>query len=370
MATDPVLDALNITTLKEVYPVVINDQFFKGTPLQAYVKDHCMVPFGGGAFMQNTHLFAPMIGGAYAIGQTWNTTKRETLTATLFDPKYYEVAVPEYKEILQVLNKGPLALLSLLQTDLANAMNTLSAISAVDAALNGQTRPLNMNGWPEALNDGITPSWDGNIYTEYGTQVRNGVIGSALNSVPLWMGNPDGSVGPANYAQMEESYQTCSIGNIEPDLGVCNKLAYALFKERMQVQQRFAQERDPLWGATGLRFNNAIILKDDYFPSLRYGKNDPDLGNYLTGSFAVPAGVDPTSNLPAEGVTVTVGEVFCWFNTKQILFRLTDDAEYGYGFSGFLPNNDNSKIVGYIKAAQNYQYLGPRYMLQAYGLGV
>lgn len=370
MASDPIMDPLNLTTQREVYPRVIIDQFFKGTPLQAYVKDHCLVPFGGGAFMQNTHLFAPMIGGAYAMGQTWNTTKRETLTGTVFDPKYYEVAIPEYKEVIQVLNRGPQQLFSLIQTDLANAMNTISAITAIDMALNGQTRPLNINGWVEAINDGITPGWDGEVYTSYGTQARNGNIGAALNSIPLWCGNSDGSVGPASYALMEESYQDATIANQEPDLGVGNKLIYALFKERMQVQQRFQQEKDPYWGVNGLRFNSAMILKDDYFPSLKYGVDDPDLGNYLTSSFVVPVGASAQSGLPVSGTTVTVGEVFCWFSTKNILFRVTDDPEYGFGFSGFLPAQDNSKVVGYIKAAINLQFLAPRLMKQLYGFGV
>lgn len=367
---DPIMDPLNLTTLKEVYPRVIIDQYFKGTPLQAYIRDHCMVPFGGGAFMQNTHLFAPMIGGAYGIGASFNTMKRETMTGTIFEPKFYEVAVPEYKEVIQVLNKGPQALFSMIQTDLANAMNTISAIIAIDQALNGQTRPLHINGWTEALNDGITPSWDGNVYESYGTQARNGNIGSVLNSIPLWCGNSDGSVGAVSYALWEESYQDATIANQEPDLGATNKLGYALIKERMQVQQRFAQEKDPYWGVNGLRFNSAMVLKDDYFPSLKYGVNDPNLGNYLTGTFVVPADVSALSGLPEVGTTVTVGEVFCWFNTKNILQRITDDAEYGFGFSGFLPAQDNTKVVGYIKAALNNQYLAPRLMKQLYGIGI
>jgi hypothetical protein len=371
------MDEINLVTLREIYPKVIEDEYFKGTPFEAYVRDHCLVPFDGGAYMQNTFLYAPMIGGAYGIGQTFNTTKRQTLSGTFFDPKYYEVAIPEYKEIIQVVNKGSLAIFSLVDVDLRNAMNTISAITAIDMSLHGQAsgggvvgnRILHINGWEEAYNDGITPSWTGSRFPTYGTVARNGVIGSAMNSTPVWCGKPDGSTGPIQYPTMEETYQTASRNNVEPNLGVGNKAAYAYMKERLQVQQRFQQEKDPIWGMTGFRFNSAMCLKDDYFPSLKYGVNDPNLGNYLTGTFTVPSGVSAQSGLPTTGTTVTVGECWTWFNTQKVLFRLTDDPEYGYGFSGFLPAQDNTRVVGYIKAAQNMQFTAPWSGLSLYGIG-
>lgn len=377
------VDEVNLITLKEVYPRVIEDEYFHATPLEAHLRDHCLVPFDGGAYMQNTFLYAPMIGGAYGLGASFNTTKRQTMSGTFFDPKYTEFACPEYKEILQVTNKGPLAVYSLVDVDLRNCMNSISAYTAVALSLHGQAagggvvgnRILQVNGWIEAFNDGITPGWDGSIFTQYGTQARNGVIQAALNSTPLWCGNADGSTAAAQYPVLEESYQTASRGDVEPNLGCTNKALYAYMKERMQVQQRFGQERDPFWGVNGLKFNSAIILKDDYFPSLKYGVNDPYLGNYLTSTFVSPGTIAnggtaaTNSNLPVSGTTVNVGEVFTWFNTNKILFRLTDDPEFGYGFSGFLPFNDSTRVVGYIKAAQNLQILAPWSGVQLYGFG-
>lgn len=371
------MDELNIVTLKEIYPKVIVDQFFKASPQLAYFRDHCMVPFGGGSFMQNTWLYAPMIGGAYAQGATWNITKRETLGATFFDPKYYEVSVPEYKEQIQVQNKGPLAVFSLVDTDLRNGMNTISAITAIACNQHGQAagatvagnRVLEMNGFPEAINDGLNPSYDGNVYPVYGGRTRNGIIGGAINSTPLWGGNPDGSLGMIQYPFMEMMYQTASIGNLEPDLIVGNKAIYAYMKERLEVKQRLQQERDPIWGAMGFRFNSAMVLKDDYFPSLKFGVNDPNIGNYLTGSFVVPASATAASGLPTPGTTVTVGEVLVMYNTQNILFRLSDDPEYGYGWTGFKPAQDNSRVVGQILAAQNLEFPSVRLHAQAYGFG-
>jgi hypothetical protein len=373
---DPIYDEINLTTLKEIFPTVIEDNYFLDTPFQAYLRARALVPFGGGAFMQNTFLYAPMIGGSYAKGANFNITKRQTLAGTQFDPKYYEVSVPEYKEDIQVLNKGELAVFSLIDTDLRNAMNTISAIIAIAMSLHGQAtgagitgnRPNDINGWIEAINDGVTPGWEGSIFTAYGTAPRNGVVGSALNSVPVWLGNSAGASAPITYQGLEEMYQIASIGREEPDLICMNKAMYAYIKERIQPQQRFGQERDPYFGVSGMRMNSAMILKDDYFPSTKFGVNNPDLGNYLAGTFTSPNVPLPSlSNMP-QNTLLTVGEVLVMFNTRKWLFRISDDPEFGFGFSGFVPAQDNTRVVGQLKAACNLECTAPRLQLQGFGV--
>ena len=122
---DPILDEINLTTLSEIYPHTIEDNFFLDTPFLAYLRAHALTDFTGGANTRFTFLYAPMIGGAYARGDNFNINKRQTLAGAQFDPKLYEVSIPEYLEDLEVLNKGPLAVFSLIDTDLANAMHTI-----------------------------------------------------------------------------------------------------------------------------------------------------------------------------------------------------------------------------------------------------
>lgn len=373
---DPILDEINLTTLREIYPRVIRDNFFLDTPFLAYMRAQALVPFGGGASMDNTFLYAPMIGGFYTKGQNFNITKRQTLAGTSFQPKYVYVSVPEYKEDIQVVNKGPLAVFSLIDTDLKNAMQTITAKVAIAMNQNGQAsgsgvltnRPEFINGTVEAMNDGVTEGWTGDIFTTYGTATRNGVVGSALNSEPLWVGKSDGTTGPISYPILEESYQSCSIGKQEPNIGVGNKHVISLVKEIMAPMQRFTQEKDPVFGVTAFRFNNAMILKDDYFPSKKYGKNDADLGNYLPADFTSTNATKGTnSNLPVNTL-IKAGEVFYWLNTSTWMVRITDDAEYGFGFSGFVPAQDNSRVVGQIKAALNLECTAPRLNKQLFGI--
>ena len=372
---DPIMNEINLTTLKAIYPNAVEDNFFLDTPFQAYLRAKSLRPFTGGAFSQNVFIYAPLIGGAYARGQSFNITKRQTLAGTIFEPRTYEVAVPEFLEDLEIFNRGPLAVFKMLDIDLRNAMNTISAFIAIDLALHGRTivtgisdnRPSNLNGWLEALNDGITPGWDGNYFTSYGTQARNSAIGTALNSVPFWNGDSSGNAGPITYNVLEETYQDASRGRVQPDLGVGNKAVYAFIKERIQVQQRFGQERDPYFGVSGMRFNSAMILKDDYFPSLKYGKDDADLGNYLPSTFTSPGTTGSTYNMPTNK-TINVEEVFCWFNMSKFMFRIVDSKQFGFGFSGFIPAQDNTRVVGHVKAGVNLECTAPWANKQIFGI--
>lgn len=373
---DPNVNELNAVTLFEIYPRQVEDEFFLSAPLLAYFRDHCLVPFTGGSFMQAPFRYAPLIGGFYAPGSAFNLTKRVTIAALQFDTRYLYVSIPEYKEEIMVENKGEHAVVSLLEADMENGVDTANGITAVALAQSGQgARSLAINGWAEVINDGITPSWDGNVYSTYGQQARNGAVGSTLNSVPVFCGTATGAAGVIQYSTLEEGYQDATIGRKEPNLGVGNKAVIAYIKEKLVVQQRFAQERDPVWGVMGFRFNNAMILKDDYFPSLKYGQNDPILGSWLTGTFASPGTTanggtaNTNSNLPAIGNTVTVGEVFAFFNTFDFLFRVTDSEEFGYGFSGFVPEQGSTKVVGQIKAMVNLECVSPRTQKQFYGIG-
>jgi len=372
---DPILDEINLTTLAEIYPHTIEDNFFLDTPFLAYLRAHALTDFTGGANTRFTFLYGPMVGGAYSPGQSFNITKRPTLAGALFNPKYYEVSIPEYLEDLEVLNKGPLAVFSLIDTDLANAMHTISAIVAIAMARHGQAagtgvsdnRVKEINGWAEAMNDGKTNSWDGNYFLAYGTASRNAVIGAAINSVPFWNGTQAGATAPVSYQTLEETYQDASVGREEPNLGVGNKAVLASIKERIQPQQRFAQERDPYFGVNGMKMNSAMIMKDDYFPSARYGKNDPNLGSWLTSTFTSNSSVGDGSNMPTSTV-LTVGEVFNWFNTKKWLLRISNSSLFGFGLTGFKPAQDNTKVVAQILAALNLECVSPRLQKQIFGI--
>src|SRR5262245_11613103 len=260
---DPIVTALTAVTKEEIWPRQITDSFFRAIPFFSYLRDKALVTFSGMTFMQYPYLFRPLIGGPYAPGSAFNIDKVDSIAALQFREKYYEVNVTEFKEEIQVRNRGANAVFSLLDADMKNAMMTLSTIIAIDAWRHGQAsgsgvtddRSLNINGLSEALNDGVLPSWDGNIFTTYGAQARNGAIGAALNSSPYWLGQSNGSAGKITYEKLEDMYQIASQGNLSPDLAVTSKRGMTLIKNTLQPAQRFQQEVDPRYGFEGVLLN-------------------------------------------------------------------------------------------------------------------
>ena len=372
---DPNLSEIESTTLQEIFPRLMEDWFFRRTAFLAYLRDHCRAPWGGGAYQQTAFRYAPMIGGWYGVGTNFNITQPNTIAGLIFELKNIEVNITEFPEVLD-LNRGPLAVYSLVKEHMENAIQTANAMCATAFNRHGQpaaglvldNRALFPNGWAEALNDGVTNSWDGNIYTTYGQQLRNGVIGTTMNSIPYWAGTATGATGMLTYNVLEETYQDCAVEGWSPDLGVCNLAAYAYGKERLQAQQRFAQENDPIWGHKAWKFEDASIIPDPYFPSLRYGKNDPLLGNWLTAAFLSGAAPAASSNLPA-GIPVTPGEVFCWFYTPSWHLRISTNPMFNFNFTGFKVAQNNTRLAGQILGRTTLVATQCRTHKQIYGIG-
>jgi hypothetical protein len=366
---DPIVTALTAVTKEEIWPRQITDSFFRAIPFFSYIRDKALITFSGMTFMQYPYLFRPMIGGAYSPGSAFNIDKVDTIAALQFREKYYEVNVTEFKEEIQVRNKGTNAVFSLLDADMKNAMMTMTTIIAISAWRHGQTsgggvvddRSLEINGLSEALNDGILPSWDGNIFPNYGAQARNGAIGKALNSKPYWLGNSNGTAGKITYEKLEDMYQIASQGNLSPDLGVTSKRGMTLIKNTLQVQQRFAQETDPRYGYEGILLNRMRLTKDDYCPSASTadggtGDSDPILGNWLTADFAyTDPGAATRGNFPAANVTLQPREVIFMLNTDTWILRISDDEEFQFGWTGFKPGQDNTRVSGQSLAAINLE---------------
>ncbi len=373
---DPNIDWLNAITKSDIYPSLVEDVIFMSTPFLAYVRNNA-TPHSGGTDIRIPIMYKPLVGGSYVKGDTFSLTKPDTLTALQFALKTYFVNITEYLEDVEITNRGPNAVFSLVDLDLKNAMNTLNAILAIDMSKHGQAadagyvtgaRTSKINGWTEALNDGVTNQFDGNRYRFYGGLQRGGAVGSKINSYPKWFGTSGGATAVPTYAKWEEMYQEASRGALRPNLFVANKGAISQIKVDMQGQQQFMQEEDPVYGVKSFRFENASVLQDDYFPSARYGVNDPDLGDFRTGTFtSATSGIDARSGLPAN-TAITVGEVAAFFNTDVWELRVSDSELFGFGFTGFKPAQDNTRVAGQILGALNLLCHDPALNKVGYGI--
>ncbi len=289
--------------------------------------------------MQENFIYKPMIGGAYAEGASFDITRRRSAEGATFNLKHHEVNVTEFKEDIQIYNVGPQKVYSMIEADLQNAALTMSAILAIELYQNGQNAgsTTKINGLMEAISDGSTASADGTTYTSYGNVTRSAVNG-ALNAAVT---NVNGTI---TYKILEEAYNDRVLGAIEPNLIVTTNRGMSYIKEKFQPQYRITVQ-DPKIGFTGIQFNKATILQSQYCPGAQ-GVNDPDLGNYLLSG----------------------GETLWMLVTDYIRMWVTNDPEFGFGFSGFKWAQDNTIVAGQYFASVNVTVQAPRLMAQLYNI--
>lgn len=313
--------------------------------------------YDGGRYIGESFYYDGLIGSSYLKGRNFNISQPQVEQQLQFQPKFFAVNVTLYKEDIQVINRGPAAAFKLIESRMTNAYMTIGAHIEIGAFLNGILAGYtpNFNGLAEALNDNVTPSWDGNLYPQYGTITRGGAVGKALNSAPV---NVAGTI---EYPILEETYAAGSFGpGKEPNMGLTTYLGYSYIKEKFQTQQRFNNIQDPKIGFTGLQFNEAVIMRSRYAPGTYIsGTNDPIPTTYIT---------EMSMGTMTAYPTVTA-ETLWWLNCRKPFFNfyLSDDPEYGFGFTGFKPAQGNTVVAGQVLFSGALTF-APRYNRQVYGI--
>jgi len=343
------------------------DNIFNVSPLMAYMKSNLKEDFTGGRLIQENFLYDASYGGPYAKGGTFNIAQKQVEQAMQFVPKYFYANITLYKEDIQVLNKGTdTQIFDIVQSRTELAYQTLGAHLSIGMYNEGQGSlagywNTNINGLAEALNDNSVASWNNTTYSTYGTITRGGAVGTALNTTPV---NVNGVI---DYPTLEEQYGNACFGAVEPNLLVTTVLGYSYLKEKFQAQQRYESVTDLNLGITGMKFNGATILKDRYCP-----------GSYLAGSngradVVANSFMDAISGVAGTAypsLAVASSESLFILTAKKpfINFYITDDPEFGFGFTGFKPAQDNTVIAGQVLFAGNMTVPGPRYHRQLYGI--
>lgn len=326
------LDELNTSTQRHIVPGII-DQVFKNDPLLAYLKKNNLEKFPGGTQIQENILYAPLPnGGPYSDGETATMVISQNETGLSFTPKNYWVPVTISKMQAQVFNKGPEAVFKLVDSRLQNAALTMSGILANALYNEGSsaTRSKHLNGLEEALSDGSTNGWTGSTYATYGTLSRTSGPQAEAIKAPA----PTDVSGPITYKTLEEKYNTIVIGDEYPNLMVTTNLGMSYIKEKFQPQVRI-ETQDPNIGFNGLKFNQAMIIQSQYAPG-----TTNDAASSIVGQ-RIGTNVDAS------------GETLYYLNTKYWRLWVTDDPEFGFGFTGFKPAQDTLIVGGQYLATLN-----------------
>lgn len=380
MSADPLFDQISASTLADMKKNVVQDNFFVEGSWQRLTRYyHAEDPFFGGTWMQEPFMYQRVNGGAYTPGANVEVQQIQLLAATAFLPKAYKEDVPINLWQTEVINNGPAAAVSVYDTYMTNAVLALSTDLNIDAYAHGQAnstgvaanRSIFMNGFDEALSDGVTPTYLGNLYTTYGGQTRNGAVGNVLNSIPIWAGDSQGNTGPVSYGLLFGAYLNAVQS---PDSGLCNKAAFGYIANRQEPKQRLMQEdKDIRIGLTGFRIMDAVIHVDKLAPSTKFGSILPSglsqttsqvLATFSSGSTSNSISGYPTSK------TCSPGEPFFWLRLADWRLRPARSPEYNHNFTPPIRSQNNPDlIVMFYKAALNYYTTSPRDNCQIVGIG-
>lgn len=353
---------LSLITRHSILRQNVADNYFYASAWQTYLRAQGLFEtWQGGLYAQDQFLYNRFPVHAVKRGQSVRPTRTPYLAGLTWDLRIYKAPIVEDLIDLELVNRGPNAVFKLIDLDLTVASASITDTLAIVGNFNGQNisasndRSMHVNGWVEALNDGVNVGWDGNVYTSYGDTPRAGLNG-ALNSTPFYCGTPTGELGILSPEILSMTYNDLCIGMNAPDIGVGSKSLVASIEAQMLPQQVISME-DPYYRRmTGLKWKKAIIFPSDLWPSQRYGRNTPS-GNYDTTNMTVTAPAGITRSFSAQnispGTTLKVGDVFAWFNTGKWYCLISDSELFGMGFTGWHSNPLNYQVAGSIQVAQN-----------------
>ena len=366
--------------MNEIVDGYIWQNSYVATPMQRYFRaSGAYDPFGGGAAMEVPFLYAGAQGGAIPPGQDVTVNRVQMITANLFSPKLYEKHIPVEEFSIQVLNTGANARIGLLEAYLEQMLEGMDFQIEGDMFRHGQAsgpgvsdnRINSINGFSEAINDGVTPSWDGNVFITYGGQTRNGAINAALNSTPIWLGDASGNPAPPNYQSLLKTYKQV-IGR--PSLGVTGWSGYTAIAAAFQRQQRYDIRDDQNINWSGIKFEDATIFDDDIVPTPNPKPSITNLFNTAnaiqTGTFVVQTG-QPNSlnNLPVAGTTVTVGDLLFWLDVDDWKYRPAASEEFNYKMMDPIRWPENPTMyTQFLRHSLNFYTPTPRRHQQCYGI--
>lgn len=377
---DPLFDQMSASTVADLREDVVYDNFFVDPGIQRKLRaSGALDEFLGGTYMQEPFQFDRVSGGAHQPGADVIIAQKQILAATAFAPKEYIEQIPLNLWQTDVINAGPAGRIKVADLYMTNAVQALNTDLGIDWYRHGQpnsggnvldNRAIFINGASELCNDGVTNSWDGNIFPTYGGQTRNGAVGNTLNSIPYFCGSQTGATGQISYKVVLEGYLDCVEA---PDCGATNKAAWAYLAERQETKQRFTIETDMSIGVSGLKILDAYIYVDKLCPSTKYGQILPSGLSQTTAIQPSPftSGATPSSlsNLPAA-TTIQPGEVLFLFRLKGHKVRQAAAAEYNFNFTPAIRSQNNPDlVVQFLKEGINFYCPQPRNNKQFYGIG-
>jgi hypothetical protein len=313
-------DDISSKTNKFIVPRLV-DNVYKSSPVLTRLRTNNMERFEGGTTIRHPIMYAELRGGAFTRGGTFDISYVQSDTALEVNVKYYYVNATLFGTD-NVLNRGPEAAMSYVETKLVNAAGKMAKLLGTDLFLDGtgvNSSIIQLDGMQEALDDGTTYTTYGGITrTDIATGANVGINGykAALTTLSL--------------SGVQTAYGSTWFGNEHVDLIPTTQPVWDILWNKIQPQQRFLEESSDVAkiGFQALRYNGASIVVDQYAPT---------------------------------GVM--------WFlNTKYIQFWISTLPKYQFGFTGWKEAQNTDDVAGQYLFGGNLLFVAPRLNGQINGI--
>lgn len=297
------------------------DVIYKNSPVFTRLSNRNAERFPGGTEIQRPIMYAELNGGTFTKGSTFDISFVQTDTAFQLNIKGYEVNITLYGWD-DILNRGPEAAFSQVETKMNNAAMKMAKLLAVDMYLDGgNTRSSGSNTSTVQALDGFQ-AWydDGVLYTSIGGITRSdlaaaGVISGANAYTQT-------GVNTFQLATVQNAYGQAWFGSDHPDLICATQNGWNNFWNAIQPLQRYMDTASDIGkiGFQTFRFNGAEVVIDKYMPA-----------NFMFG-----------------------------LNTSYIEWYHSDNPRFQYGFTGFKEAQNSIDVSGQFLYAGDIVVPNPR----------
>jgi hypothetical protein len=313
-------DDITSKTNKFIVPRLV-DNVYKSSPVLTRLRTKNMERFDGGTTIRQPIMYAELKGGAFTRGGTFDISYVQSDTALEINPKYYYVNATLFGTD-DVLNRGPEAAMSYVESKLVNAAGKMAKLLGTDLFLDGQgtnSQVIQLDGFESAIDDGTT-------YATYGGITRSAIATGDNVGINSYVSTQ----ATLSLSAVQTAFGSCWFGNEHIDLMCCPQPIWDILWNKIQPQQRFLEEDTDVGkiGFRAMRFNGASLVVDQYAPT---------------------------------GVL--------WFlNTKYIQFWISTLPKFQFGFTGWKEAQNTIDVSGQYLFAGNLLLTAPRLMGQLNGI--
>lgn len=347
---------LNAFTTAHIVPKS-TEVVFKNDPLLAKILANKNI-FPGGLTIQRPLVFGELAADAFTKGDTFDIGYRVTDTAFSVVPKYYYTNVTLLGTD-DVLNRGPEAAFSIVETKMMNASLTMAKTLALNIYRDGQgsaSSTRHVDGLMAWVDDGSSnATYSGGTTYAKSFSTAGGITRSdILTPVSTGSESTYATVGGLNaytnrdvstftLNDLNRAYGYAWFGNDAPDLLVTTQGAFNRIWSATTPLQRYMEKDSTLAkiGFQTFRFNGAEVVISKYFQDA------------LTG----------------YGAGTTLGGIL-GLNTKYIEFYVSENKKFNFGFTGFKEAQNTLDVAGQFLFAGNMIYASPRTGFKMVGTGL